>query len=305
MANLLPVVVLLNGGYTAFPFARCSCSLFVVLLDDAVLFESHSIIHGRPIPLNGRYFAHIFAHFEPLGFPVNRTDDAPLQPNTQRDVGGSGGSVELPPYILSGSIWESEYYSLFPEGWSFMKHVFDAIQRGDLSALKSLIQLDPSKVHATDGTAVEWQPIHEAARSGQTAILRVLIEEHGVNVNERCFLDGDPTPLSLAHTYLGPDHESSLYLASIEGALLDPLESDDLEEYDEDSEEEHDQLWDADDVDGVAVDSAVFVNEVLRCSLLTLFSSLLNRSNSTAGSSAEVWSLENEEDESNVLVDKD
>jgi prolyl 4-hydroxylase len=240
-----------------------------VLLGDAVLFESHSIIHGRPIPLNGRYFAHIFAHFEPLGFPVYKTDDASQQPNTQPCDVGCGGGVELPPYVLPGSIWESEYCSMFPGGWSFMKHVFDAIQRGDLSALKSLIQLDPSKVHATDGTAVEWQPIHEAARSGQTEILRVLIEEHGVNVNERCFLDGDPTPLSLTYTYLGPDHESSLYLASIGGALLDPLESDDLEEHEdseeehEGSEEEHDQVWDADDVDGVAVDSAVLVNEEL------------------------------------------
>ena len=33
---------------------------------DMVLYESHSVLHGRPFPLNGRYFANIFAHFKPL-----------------------------------------------------------------------------------------------------------------------------------------------------------------------------------------------------------------------------------------------
>lgn len=32
---------------------------------DMVLYESHSIIHGRPFPLKGRYYANIFVHFEP------------------------------------------------------------------------------------------------------------------------------------------------------------------------------------------------------------------------------------------------
>lgn len=27
--------------------------------------ESHSLLHGRPFPLKGRYFANIFIHFEP------------------------------------------------------------------------------------------------------------------------------------------------------------------------------------------------------------------------------------------------
>jgi prolyl 4-hydroxylase len=32
---------------------------------DMVLYESHSLIHGRPFPLKGEYFANIFIHFEP------------------------------------------------------------------------------------------------------------------------------------------------------------------------------------------------------------------------------------------------
>lgn len=34
---------------------------------DMVLYEGHSIIHGRPFPLQGEYFANLFVHFEPLG----------------------------------------------------------------------------------------------------------------------------------------------------------------------------------------------------------------------------------------------
>jgi len=32
---------------------------------DMVLYESHSVLHGRPFPLKGRYYANIFVHFEP------------------------------------------------------------------------------------------------------------------------------------------------------------------------------------------------------------------------------------------------
>lgn len=34
---------------------------------DMVLFESHSVLHGRPFPLKGKYYANIFVHFEPTG----------------------------------------------------------------------------------------------------------------------------------------------------------------------------------------------------------------------------------------------
>lgn len=34
---------------------------------DMVLYESHSVLHGRPFPLKGKYFANIFVHFEPTG----------------------------------------------------------------------------------------------------------------------------------------------------------------------------------------------------------------------------------------------
>lgn len=34
---------------------------------DMILYESHSIIHGRPFPLQGQFMANLFVHFEPIG----------------------------------------------------------------------------------------------------------------------------------------------------------------------------------------------------------------------------------------------
>jgi len=34
---------------------------------DMVLYESHSVLHGRPFALKGRYVANVFIHFEPTG----------------------------------------------------------------------------------------------------------------------------------------------------------------------------------------------------------------------------------------------
>jgi prolyl 4-hydroxylase len=35
---------------------------------DMIIYESHSIIHGRPYPLNGQFYANCFFHFEPIGY---------------------------------------------------------------------------------------------------------------------------------------------------------------------------------------------------------------------------------------------
>jgi hypothetical protein len=34
---------------------------------DMILYESHSVIHGRPFPFEGRFMANVFVHFEPVG----------------------------------------------------------------------------------------------------------------------------------------------------------------------------------------------------------------------------------------------
>ncbi|CAJ1968020.1 unnamed protein product [Cylindrotheca closterium] len=43
--------------------------------DMVLVYESHSVIHGRPFSLNGDFYANIFVHFEPLG----PSKDEPLE----------------------------------------------------------------------------------------------------------------------------------------------------------------------------------------------------------------------------------
>jgi len=35
---------------------------------EMIVYEGHSVIHGRPFPLNGSYYANLFLHFEPVGY---------------------------------------------------------------------------------------------------------------------------------------------------------------------------------------------------------------------------------------------
>lgn len=52
---------------------------------DMVLYESHSVIHGRPYPLQGNHFANVFVHFEPLGHTMRHMQQ-----------GAYGSDVTLP-----------------------------------------------------------------------------------------------------------------------------------------------------------------------------------------------------------------
>ena len=36
-----------------------------LLIGDMVLYESHTVLHGRPFPLQGRHYANVFVHFQP------------------------------------------------------------------------------------------------------------------------------------------------------------------------------------------------------------------------------------------------
>lgn len=61
---------------------------------DMVFYESHSLIHGRPFPLKGRYMANVFIHFEVIG-PQDgeKVDEKYVTENGQ----------VLPPYLLPSS----------------------------------------------------------------------------------------------------------------------------------------------------------------------------------------------------------
>lgn len=72
---------------------------------DMVLYESHSVIHGRPFPLNGKFYANVFVHFEPVG---------PLDPNEPSTY---DPALDLPPYLIAGTKWEATWRHKNPNGW--------------------------------------------------------------------------------------------------------------------------------------------------------------------------------------------
>jgi len=107
---------------------------------DMLLFESHSIIHGRPFPLKGRHYAMLFIHFEPTGHPLNHDIEAINDVNKQYkqalkdNQGGQSASLEtLPPYILRESPEESHWRQLHPGGWN--KPEFNPLKRSTQSKL--------------------------------------------------------------------------------------------------------------------------------------------------------------------------
>jgi prolyl 4-hydroxylase len=173
---------------------------------DLVLYESHSIIHGRPFRMKGNFYANIFVHFEPLGLPL----DMPMDHFEKSDF-------DFPPYIIPESSWASEWRTSNPNGWNLMKDPVGLVQRGDLRTLQYIAKLNPEKLHQDDGTAAKWQPIHEAVRSGHLEILKFLIEEGGVDKNEWVNIGGErgKHPLDLAKELLEDEHPVLHYLTSI------------------------------------------------------------------------------------------
>jgi hypothetical protein len=52
-----------------------------MLPGDMVLYESHSVLHGRPFPLIGDSYANIFVHFKPKEHDRLNAEDPRLQPH--------------------------------------------------------------------------------------------------------------------------------------------------------------------------------------------------------------------------------
>lgn len=165
-----------------------------------ILYESHSLVHGRPFPLKGRYFANIFIHFEPTERNHHSSDDA-----IETDI-------DIPPYILKNSREEANWRSQNPHGWR-AHNAHEAAHHGNIEMLAKIAARNTSLLQAKDING--WQPIHEASRSGHTQTAKFLVD-HGADMNARTY--GGSSPLNLARMSLGERHDIVEYLASL-GAL--------------------------------------------------------------------------------------
>lgn len=85
---------------------------------DMVLYESHSLIHGRPFELKGRYYANIFIHFEPTGHSLKHhpghifdynVDELYREAKEKGHAGHENKEKGLPSYIIGGSPEESNW----------------------------------------------------------------------------------------------------------------------------------------------------------------------------------------------------
>jgi len=200
---------------------------------DMVLYESHSVIHGRPFPMKGNYFANIFVHFEPIGHTKRHHDH---DTDAGEDVDekykealakGSGGHETdndgLPAYIIRGSEEEKHWRATHPNGQKTKKkasfttgstgaHV--AAQGGDIDTLKEVTKADEKLVVAKDANG--WQPLHEGARGGHLEVVKYLVQS-GADINAKTSENGG-TALYYAKQKFDDEHPVVAFLEGI-GAL--------------------------------------------------------------------------------------
>jgi prolyl 4-hydroxylase len=202
---------------------------------DMVLYESHSVLHGRPFPLKGRYYANIFIHYEPVGHTLrhnqNLERDARDVQEKYRDavsrgVGGhevDQGNSGLPIYIIPGTPEEVNWRRNHPSGARSKQRSFStgstivhhAAQVGDLETIRKAVQNDKNVVKLTDANG--WTPLHESARAGHKEIVKFLLEA-GADINAKTHGGSGGSVMWWAKRELGEDHEMVSYLESL-GAI--------------------------------------------------------------------------------------
>ncbi|KAL9182371.1 hypothetical protein ACHAXT_013023 [Thalassiosira profunda] len=202
---------------------------------DMVLYESHSVLHGRPFPLKGRYYANIFIHFEPTGHSLRHEakEAAAQAAGGGQDTHAHGGheveSDGLPSYIVRGSVEEERWHRSHPNrkgqkapqrrekdtfttGSTPAHH---AAQEGDAETLGNVIEKMGHLLNAKDANG--WTPLHEGARGGHHEVVKILVER-GANINERTMSGKGETALYTSIQQHGEDHPVSQLLMEL-GAL--------------------------------------------------------------------------------------
>jgi len=194
---------------------------------DMVLYESHSLLHGRVFPLKGRYYANIFIHFEPTGKALSQKERNKHYQNANRH--GHEYALNqhsgLPPYILEKSLESKKWLRSHDHGESPAAAAVPASPAhhaatvGDIKSLHEISTTNEHLLHSVDANG--WMPIHEASRAGNKDAIQLLVKL-GANPNERTNFGSGGSPLYWAKKVNGPNHESVHYLNSIGALELNP-----------------------------------------------------------------------------------
>lgn len=192
-----------------------------MLPGDMVLYESHSVLHGRPYPLRGDFMANVFIHFEPIG---------PLK-----------GELEyngiLPPYIVDGTP-DAEHWRLqHPEGHKLMSnrhrrmiadgtelltahHLASDLNGSRYDELVLHLDANPGDVIVRDANG--WTALAEAIRTGNVKTVRLLLER-GSAPNAKIGPNGEAgSMLWLAIEEWGENHEVVPLLQHWNATVVEP-----------------------------------------------------------------------------------
>jgi len=202
---------------------------------DMVLYESHSVLHGRPFPLKGRLYANIFIHFEPTGHSLrHEAHEAATEAakGAQDKTGISGGHEQdmedgLPGYIKRGSVEEERWFKTHKRHDRKKENSFTtgstpahtAAQKGDTKLLKEMIDEMGQLLDARDANG--WTPLHEGARAGHEDVVKLLVDR-GADINQRTKEGAGGTPLYFSIQDNGENHPVSQLLLSLGGLNIGP-----------------------------------------------------------------------------------
>ena len=219
---------------------------------DMVLYEGHSVRHGRPYPFQGHHFANVYFHFVPVSASNENNIVSPT--SEQADLAKLYDSIyrnrhdrkkeydtnrtTWPPYIQGDKEqrrWKGTQIDEKPPKPKDRSHLEDPSLESDLAVgstlahkyanerqyneLEELLENDPDKIHALDENG--WLPLHEAARSGSVAIVKLLVEK-GSKINTRSNNGTGGTPLWLAENSLERNHAVIKYLKSAGAVNIAP-----------------------------------------------------------------------------------
>ena len=115
-----------------------------------IFYESHTVIHGRPYPLHGRYYANLFIHYEPIGFNKSINNNNMINNNNENDYYNNNMNLYL----------AASYDDII---------TFKNIITKDNNN-RSLLLFKPDK----NG----WYVLHEASRAGSYNIIQYLLQNY-------------------------------------------------------------------------------------------------------------------------------
>ena len=153
-----------------------------------ILYESHSVIHGRPFPLRGNYYANVFVHFEPLGHTLR---------HSRKNAFGS--DINVPQHAKDAYERALKYQQMLDENEA------PAVEKTSAKSFetKKIPDLPP---YIGVEQEVRWRQQYEFEKEQQvrTRISMRLLPEGAFVTQRRIFVKVSPKPTKAVLGLLGP-----------------------------------------------------------------------------------------------------